>query len=85
MKRLNKTQLLVIYLFDLCCLNSHVYILKTEWYLDLYIAYVFLNERILQTSFENVCMYPGFKYETLLCIWVYIFFSLACFYIIFVC
>ena len=38
-----------------------MYILKTEWFLDLYIAYIFLNEII----FENECIYPVLKYETL--------------------
>ena len=42
-----------------------MYILKTEWYLDLYIGYIFLHERILQTFLKNVCIYPSLKYETL--------------------
>ena len=37
------------YIFDLCFLNPDVCILKSEWYLDFHIAYIFLNERILQT------------------------------------
>ena len=36
-----------------------------ECYSDLYIAYLFLNEKILQTFLKNVCSYPGLKYETL--------------------
>ena len=44
------------YIFDLCFLNPDVYILKNEWHLDLYIAYIFLSERILQT-FLKMCVF----------------------------
>ena len=33
-------------------------ILKTEWYLDLYIAYIFLNEKNFADFFEYLCIYP---------------------------
>ena len=48
-------------------LNPDVYILKTELYLDLYIAYciyIFKRKNIAD-FFKNVCIYPGLKYETL--------------------
>ena len=56
----------------------------------LHIAYIFLNERVLQTFFENVCIYPGLKYETLnfalhLTCLSLDFFCPACFHIIGVC
>ena len=41
--------ILTIYISNLCFLSTDVYILKTEWYLDLYMGYIFLHERILQT------------------------------------
>ena len=41
-----------------------MYILKTELYLYLYMAHIFLNERILETFLVNGCIYPGLKYET---------------------
>ena len=63
-----------------------MYILKTELYLYLYIASIFFNERILQTFFENVCIYPELKYETLnFALYLSLYFSPACFYIICVC
>ena len=37
-----------IYIFDLCYLNPNVYIPKTEWYLSLYMAHIFLKVRTLQ-------------------------------------
>ena len=66
-KRLNKTLLLAIYIFDLCFPNPNVYISKTEWYLNLYIAhciYIFKRKNIAD-FFQNECIYPGLKYETL--------------------
>ena len=44
-----------------------MYILKTEWYLELYIAhciYIFKRNNNYR-FFLNVCIYPGLKYETL--------------------
>ena len=61
----------LIYVF----LNPDLYILKTEWYLDLYIAhciYIFKRKNIAD-FFENVCIlfiyfmyfiYPWLKYGT---------------------
>ena len=51
----------------------------------LHIEYIFLNVGLLQTFFQNVCIYPGLKYKTFnfaLQLSIYFF---ACFYIICVC
>ena len=41
-----------------------MYLLKTECHLDFYMAYIFLNERILQ-PFLRKCVYiDGLKYKT---------------------
>ena len=55
----NKTKLLAISKFTLCLMNPNVYLLKTEGHLDLYIAYIFFNERILQPFYENVSIQVG--------------------------
>ena len=69
----------------ICFLNPDVYILKTEGYLHLYIAYIFSNDRILHIFFETVFIYSGLKYETLrFALHLSLYFSPACFYIIFV-
>ena len=77
-----------IYIFDLCFLNPDVYILKTEWYLDLYIAhciYIFKRKNIAD-FLKNVCIYPGSKYETLnFALQLRLISCPACFYIIDVC
>ena len=36
--------------------HKYVYFLKTECHLDLYMAYIFFNERTLQPFYENVCI-----------------------------
>ena len=41
-----------------------MYILKTESYLDLYLAYYIFKYKNIADFFENVCIYPGLKYET---------------------
>ena len=46
----------VAYISDLCFLNPDLYNVKTEWYLDLYMAYIFLNGKILQT-FLKMCVF----------------------------
>ena len=56
METTNKTQLLALSIFNLCFLNPDVHFLKTECHLDLYMEYIFLNERILQLFYENVCI-----------------------------
>ena len=43
-----------ICLFDLCFLNPAMYMLKTERYLDFYMAYIFLNAGLLQPFWKCV-------------------------------
>ena len=55
-----------------------VYYTKTEWYLDLYMAYIFLNKRILQNILK-MCVFSlgwNMNHWALLDIWVQIFFRL---------
>ena len=58
---------MAIYIFNLCFLNPDVYILKTGWYLDLFIAHCIYIFKWKNTAdfFKSVCIYPGLKYETL--------------------
>ena len=64
-------------IFYLCFLNPNVYILKTEWCLDLYMAYTFLSERMFQIvskMFTHVFILGwNMKHWTLLGMYVYIF------------
>ena len=65
----------------ICFLNPDVYLLKTGCYSDLYMAYIFLNARLLQ-PFLKMCVFSmgwNLKHWTLLDIWVQII-SYVCFY-----
>ena len=66
---------MAIYIFHLCFLNPDVYMLKTEWHLDLCVAYICLNTRILP-PFLKMCVFSldwNMKHWTLLDIWGQIF------------
>ena len=69
-KDLLKKKLLAMYIFDIMFLKPDVYILKAEWYIDLYMTYIFLNERILHTFLKMFVFILGcnIKHWTLLCI-----------------
>ena len=48
----------------ICFLNPDMYMLKTDWYLDWHMTYIFKWDNFV-AFFENVCICPGLKYETL--------------------
>ena len=48
------------YIYLTCFLNPDVYILKTEWYLDLYIAhsiYIFKRKNIADFFLKKMCVF----------------------------